>query len=100
MCVVDLNNDGFVDVAVANRKSQNFIYYNNGKGKFENGVAFGSLDEATITIAAGDMNGDQLNDLVLANRNGQANRIYYGPSFKESSLFGTKNDETRGVVLR
>ena len=45
------------------------------------------------------MNGDQLTDLVLANRNGQANRIYYGPSFKESSLFGTKNDETRGVVL-
>jgi len=99
LCVADLNNDGFVDVAVANRKSQNYIYFNDGKGHFNNALPFGSKDEATIKIASGDMNGDNYIDIVLANRNGQPNRIYFGPTFKESSIYGTGKDETRGVVV-
>ena len=38
-------------------------------------------------------------DLILANRNKQPNRIYYGPSFSSSSIFGSGNDETRQVAI-
>ena len=63
------------------------------------GLPFGSKDEATIKITSGDMNGDNNIDLILANRNGQENRIYFGPNFEEFSVFGTGKDETRGVVV-
>ena len=99
MCIIDLNNDGYVDIAVANRKSQNYIYYNNTKGFFSDKKPFGPHDEATIKIASSDFNQDGFNDLVLANRNGQKNRIYYGPDFQKFSFLGNDKHETRGVAI-
>ena len=66
--MADLNSDGFMDIAEANRKSQNFIYFNDGRGRFTNEIAFGDSYEATINIVASDVNQDGNLDLILANQ--------------------------------
>ena len=45
------------------------------------------------------MNLDGYIDLILANRNKQPNRIYFGPDFLSSSVFGSGKDETRQVAI-
>jgi hypothetical protein len=62
---IDVNNDGKVDLLVANDSTPNYLYLNNGKGGFDD-VSFASgyaLNEsgretASMGIAAGDMTHD------------------------------------------
>ena len=53
-------------------------------------------------MAVGDVDADGDPDLVLANRDGQANQILLNDGFldfREAREFGTGSDETRSVVL-
>ena len=68
----DYDDDGFVDLFVANDSNQNFLYHNLGNGRFENvgleaGVAVNGDGRAQAGMGAdaGDYDGDSRVDLVL-----------------------------------
>jgi hypothetical protein len=68
----DYDDDGFVDVFVANDSNPNFLYHNLGNGHFENtGLAAGvavngdGRAQAGMGADAGDYDGDGRMDLVL-----------------------------------
>jgi hypothetical protein len=67
---IDVNNDGKVDLLVANDSTPNYLYINHGKGQFEDasyasGYALneGGRETATMGIAAGDVSHDGRIDL-------------------------------------
>src|SRR3954469_6570078 len=68
----DYDDDGLVDLFVANDSNANFLYHNLGKGRFENvglasGVAINGEGRAQAGMGAdaGDYDGDGRMDLVL-----------------------------------
>ena len=68
----DYDDDGFVDLFVANDSNPNFLYHNRGDGHFENagltaGVAVNGDGRAQAGMGAdaGDYDGDSRMDLVL-----------------------------------
>ena len=68
----DFDDDGAVDLFVANDSNPNFLYHNDGKGHFENvaltaGVALNGDGRAQAGMGAdaGDYDGDSRMDLVL-----------------------------------
>jgi len=70
----DLNNDGWLDLFVANDKVPNFLFANGGKGKFEEtgllaGVAVNAmgLPRSGMGVDAADINQDGWLDLFLTN---------------------------------
>jgi len=69
---VDLNNDGRLDIFVANDAMENYYYQNTGKGTFENkalvlGLAFGEHGQGVSSMGptVGDVNGDGLLDIFV-----------------------------------
>ena len=67
-----------------------------------NRLVFGTPADLTASIVFADVDGDGDPDLVLANRDGQANQILFNDGalgFDEVREFGTGSDETRGVAL-
>ena len=70
---IDFDRDGDIDLFVANDAMENYLYQNDGKGRFTNvglemGVAFGENGEATSAMATcwGDVDGDGRTDLFLS----------------------------------
>jgi hypothetical protein len=70
----DVNNDGLMDLFVANDTVQNFLFMNRGKGKWEeiglaSEVGFSSNGQARsgMGVDAADLNGDGWQDLFVAN---------------------------------
>jgi hypothetical protein len=70
----DINNDGLMDLFVANDTVQNFLFANRGKGKWEEiglsaEVAFSSngTPRSGMGVDAADFNGDGRQDLFVAN---------------------------------
>ncbi|MEA3478365.1 MAG: CRTAC1 family protein [Bacteroidota bacterium] len=69
----DYDNDGFVDIFVSNDHMINYLYHNEGGGKFVDrgimsGVAFNQIGEATISMSVdfADYNNDGLMDLFVS----------------------------------
>ena len=70
----DINNDGLMDLFVANDTMPNFLFVNKGKGKFEEiglsaGVAYGETGRprSGMGVDAADFDGDGWQDLFVAN---------------------------------
>jgi hypothetical protein len=70
----DVNNDGLLDLFVANDTVQNFLFMNRGKGKWEEiglmaevGYSSNGTPRSGMGVDAADINGDGRQDLFVAN---------------------------------
>jgi hypothetical protein len=75
---VDLDEDGWPDLYVANDVSRNALYRNRGDGTFEEIAerAHASDYRSSMGIAVGDWNGDGAQDLFLTHWLAQGNALY------------------------
>jgi len=77
--VVDLNADGLADIVVANRTGDrpgaSYICYGKGRGQFDAACEKFATESAT-TIAAADVTGDGLVDLIVPHRDGGQSHVY------------------------
>jgi hypothetical protein len=70
----DVNNDGMMDLFVANDTVQNFLFANRGKGRWDEiglqaevGFSANGTPRSGMGVDAADFNGDGLQDLFVAN---------------------------------
>jgi hypothetical protein len=92
----DYDDDGFVDLFVANDSNPNFLYRNLGNGRFESvGLAAGvavnaeARAQAGMGVDAGDYDGDLRMDFVLTAFAHDRNTIYRsvdGRQFEDASV--------------
>jgi enediyne biosynthesis protein E4 len=80
----DVNNDGWVDLFVANDTMPNFLFINKGNGKFEEvglaaGVAYSEAGSprSGMGVDAGDYDGDGWQDLFVANIDQELFSLYH-----------------------
>ena len=94
----DYDDDGFVDLFVANDSNPNFLYHNLGNGRFESvgleaGVAVNGdgRAQAGMGVDAGDYDGDSRVDLVLTTFAHDRYTLYRnidGRSFEDATAAG------------
>jgi len=84
VAVLDIENDGWLDLAVANDTQPNYLYQNLGDGRFEDagvlaGIAFAENGAArgAMGIDASDYDGDGLPDLVIGNFSNEMVSLYH-----------------------
>jgi hypothetical protein len=80
----DVNNDGLMDLFVANDTMPNFLFLNKGGGKFEEiglaaGVAYGAAGRprSGMGVDAADYDGDGWQDLFVANIDQEFFSLYH-----------------------
>jgi enediyne biosynthesis protein E4 len=80
----DVNNDGLVDLFVANDTEPNFLFINKGNGKFEEvglaaGVAYSDAGKprSGMGVDAADYDGDGWQDLFVANIDQEFFSLYH-----------------------
>jgi hypothetical protein len=80
----DVNNDGLMDLFVANDTMPNFLFINKGGGKFEEvglaaGVAFSDMGKprSGMGVDAADYDGDGWQDLFVANIDREFFSLYH-----------------------
>jgi enediyne biosynthesis protein E4 len=79
----DVNNDGRMDLFVANDTVQNFLFVNRDKGRWQEkgmvtGVAFGTSGQirSGMGVDAADVDGDGWQDLLVANIDHESFSLY------------------------
>jgi hypothetical protein len=84
VAVLDFDDDGLFDLAVANDTQPNYLYRNLGDGRFEDagvlaGIAFAENGAArgAMGIDASDYDGDGLPDLVIGNFSNEMVSLYH-----------------------
>ncbi len=76
--LVDLDRDGALDMVVSNDSPDaKKVYRNDGTGRFALVTTFGKPEWNTRHVAVGDVNGDGIPDMVLANRGGRQGTASY-----------------------
>jgi len=82
--VTDINNDGLMDIFVANDTSPNYLYANRGGGKFEEigvaaGVAYGTDGRARagMGVDSADYDNDGREDLFVSNIDSERFSLYH-----------------------
>jgi hypothetical protein len=86
-CWEDVDQDGWMDLYVANDFGRN-NFYQNKNGKFTDIAAQAQVEDRSPGMACswGDVNGDGLMDLQVSNMfSGAGNRIAYQPRYKQGS---------------
>ena len=91
----DFDDDGKLDLFVANDSSPNYLYRNRGDGTFQDvsfasGAAFNEAgqEQAHMGVAVGDYDGDGRDDLHVTNFENDANILYHndgGGLFSETT---------------
>jgi hypothetical protein len=83
VAVADIDDDGFVDLFVANDGTPNFLFRNRGDGTFEEGgllagvsVAADGRARAGMGTAFGDVDGDGRPDLVVTNHEFEMHALF------------------------
>ncbi|MGE3819300.1 MAG: CRTAC1 family protein, partial [Isosphaeraceae bacterium] len=105
----DLNEDGKIDIYVANDMNPNFLFLNKGDGTFEDatessGVAYDEKGQAQsgMGVDAEDVNGDGLTDLFVTNFANEYNTLYQnlgrGTFMDSTPFFGLAADSMPWVA--
>lgn len=79
----DYNDDGWLDIYVANDGTPNYLYKNNGDGSFtdvgfETGTSYSGagIEQGSMGVAFGDYDGDGKIDLFVTNFDNEHNTLY------------------------
>ena len=105
--VVDIEQDGDVDIFVGNDKGYahpDRLYLNDGSGSFiDVGSSWGvdTLGTDTMGVAVGDVNEDDLLDMVITDYAGKPSIVYLGAgdSFERGSMDPRSNDFVNWAVV-
>ena len=96
----DIDDDGDIDIYVANDKDMNLLFINNGRGRFTEsamitGTGFNGngLNEAGMGVDLGDINQDGFQDIYVTNYSGETNTLYQN---RGEGIFSDDTDE-RGL---
>ena len=102
VAVTDWNQDGSLDLVLANRDGQpDSILLNDGQLNFTESISFGPRDQDTRAVVVADLNGDSIPDIVTGNI-GRANSIYLGDGkggFAATLSFGRPDGRTYSIAV-
>jgi hypothetical protein len=99
----DVNDDGLVDIFVANDMNPNFLFLNNGDGTFDDvseisGAAYNinGMAQSGMGVDAEDINGDGLPELFVTNFSNEYSTLYlnYGKGifYDNTAFYGLASD--------
>ena len=102
VAAADLNGDGYLDLALANRDGQpNVVYFNDGEGSFPTSRPYGTGSDETRAVEVADLDGDGHTDIINGNIE-EANAVYFGDgagSFERRVTFGPENGRTYTLAV-
>ena len=102
----DINNDGLMDLFVANDTVQNFLFINRGKGKWEEiglpsevGFSANGQPRSGMGVDAADFDQDGFQDLFVANVDQEMFSLYKNPATNGSPTSRMRNGVAQATRL-